>query len=82
MGVDYMDYILADRCIIPSEHAAFYCEKVVYLPDTYQANDSKRIIADHTPTRSEVGLPVTGFVFCCFNNNYKILWGSVVLAGW
>lgn len=72
MGTDYMDYILADGCVIPLDHAAYYSEKIVYLPDTYQANDSKRTIADHTPTRSEVGLPTTGFVFCCFNNNYKI----------
>ena len=72
LGVDYMDYILADRHVIPPEHAAFYAEKVVYLPDTYQVNDSRRAIAERTPTRAEVRLPETGFVFCCFNNNYKI----------
>jgi predicted O-linked N-acetylglucosamine transferase (SPINDLY family) len=72
LGVDYMDYILADRHVIPPEHEACYTEKVVYLPDTYQVNDSKRGIAERTPTRAEVELPDTGFVFCCFNNNYKI----------
>jgi len=72
LGVDYMDYILADRQVIPPEHEACYTEKVVYLPDTYQVNDSRRRIAEHTPTRAEVGLPDTGFVFCCFNNKYKI----------
>ena len=73
MGADYIDYILADLHVIPPEQEAFYTEKVVYLPDTYQVNDSKRRIAERTPTRAEVGLPDTGFVFCCFNNNYKIL---------
>ena len=45
LGADYMDYIVADRYVIPPEHAAFYTEKVVHLPDTYQVNDSKRRIA-------------------------------------
>jgi predicted O-linked N-acetylglucosamine transferase (SPINDLY family) len=44
----------------------------VWLPDCYQVNDSKRRIADYTPTRAELGLPEGAFVFCCFNNNYKI----------
>jgi predicted O-linked N-acetylglucosamine transferase (SPINDLY family) len=72
LGADYMDYILADPHVIPPEHVACYTEKVVYLPDTYQVNDSKRGIAVRTPTRAEANLPDTGFVFCCFNNNYKI----------
>jgi predicted O-linked N-acetylglucosamine transferase (SPINDLY family) len=72
MGADFIDYILADRFVIPEEHYACYTEKVVYLPDTYQVNDSKRVIAERTPTRAEVELPDTDFVFCCFNNNYKI----------
>jgi predicted O-linked N-acetylglucosamine transferase (SPINDLY family) len=58
--------------VIPPEHDVFYTEKVVRLPDTYQVNDTKRGIAERTPTRAEAGLPDTGFVFCCFNNNYKI----------
>jgi protein O-GlcNAc transferase len=73
MGAEYMDYIIADRCVIPEDQRAFYTEKVVYLPDTYQANDSKKYIADQTQTRSEAGLPETSFVFCCFNNNHKIM---------
>src|SRR5439155_21761581 len=72
LGADYIDYIVADRYVIPPEHAAFYTEKVVHLPDTYQVNDAKRRIAERTPTRAEVELPESGFVFCCFNNNYKI----------
>jgi predicted O-linked N-acetylglucosamine transferase (SPINDLY family) len=72
MGSEHMDYIVADRVLIPPDEQRFYAEKVVYLPDTYQANDSKRQVAERTPTRAEAGLPDRGFVFCCFNNNYKI----------
>ncbi|MEQ1775930.1 MAG: tetratricopeptide repeat protein [Burkholderiales bacterium] len=72
MGAEYIDYILADRHVIRPEHHAYYTEKVVVLPDTYQANDSRRSIAHGAPTRAECGLPPEGFVFCCFNNNYKI----------
>jgi protein O-GlcNAc transferase len=72
MGAEYIDYILADRVVIPEEHRRYYSEKVVYLPDSYQANDSKRFISKRTPTRPDLGLPVQGFVFCCFNSNYKL----------
>ena len=73
MGADYMDYIIGDAEVIPAEHDAHYAEKVVRLPDTYQVNDSKRVISDCTPSRVEAGLPQSGVVFCCFNNNYKII---------
>jgi len=72
MGADYIDYIVADRVLISEEDQRHYTEKVVYLPDSYQANDSTRRIADVTPTRAEAGLPEGGFVFCSFNNSYKI----------
>ncbi|MEA2757065.1 MAG: hypothetical protein QOJ54_3354 [Aliidongia sp.] len=72
MGVDHIDYLLADRFIIPETHRDFYAEKIVYLPDCYQPNDSKRRIGDHVPRRAAAGLPATGFVFCSFNNSYKI----------
>jgi protein O-GlcNAc transferase len=72
MGAAYFDYILADRTIIPESQQDFYSEKVAYLPDTYQPNDSKRRIGAQTPTRREAGLPEAGFVFCSFNNNFKI----------
>ncbi len=72
MGAAYIDYIIADRFVIPEDDRQHYTEKVVYLPDTYQANDSKRVIAAQTPERGDVGLPEKGFVFSCFNNNYKI----------
>ena len=71
-GAECMDYIIGDAEVIPEGHEAYYSEQVVRLPDSYQVNDTKRLIADHTPTRAEAGLPASGFVFCCFNNNYKI----------
>ncbi|MSP94585.1 MAG: hypothetical protein EXR00_04895 [Alphaproteobacteria bacterium] len=67
-----MDYILADRFVIPEAQAQYYAESIATLPDSYQCNDSKRRIADIAPTRGEAGLPEQGFVFCCFNNNFKI----------
>jgi predicted O-linked N-acetylglucosamine transferase (SPINDLY family) len=71
-GTNYLDYIIADKILIPKESQKHYSEKIVYLPDTYQANDSTKKIADKIFTREELGLPKDGFVFCCFNNNYKI----------
>ena len=72
MGAPYMDYILADRIVIPEPHQAEYDEKILYLPDTYMPNDRTRPIAERTPSRVEAGLPDTGFVFASFNNLYKI----------
>ena len=72
MGAPYMDYILADATVIPEDHDVFYAERVVRLPGTYQINDNRRAISQHTPTRGECGLPQNGFVFCCFNNPQKI----------
>jgi len=72
LGAPYFDYILADHRVIPPGHDAFYTEKVVRLPDSYQVNDRQRAIAERTPARAELGLPDAGFVFCCFNNSYKI----------
>jgi predicted O-linked N-acetylglucosamine transferase (SPINDLY family) len=58
--------------VIPAGHEAFYAEKVVRLPDTFQVNDTKRVVSERTPSRADAKLPESGFVFCCFNNNYKI----------
>lgn len=71
-GAEYIDYIVADKHLIPEGDQEHYSEKVIYLPDSYQVNDSRRPIAEHIPTRAHVGLPDSGFVFCSFNNNYKI----------
>jgi predicted O-linked N-acetylglucosamine transferase (SPINDLY family) len=72
MGVPFMDYLLADEFVIPPDQQPFFTEKVVYLPGCYQVNDSRREIAPHTPSRADCGLPQEGFVFCGFNNSYKI----------
>jgi len=72
LGVPYIDYILADRVVIPEDERRHYDEQVVYLPHSYQANDRKRAIADQVPSRAELGLPADGFVFCNFNQSYKI----------
>ena len=72
MGASYIDYIIADRIVIPENQREFYNEKIVFLPNSYHVNDDKRFISDRAFTRNELGLPSAGFVFCCFNNNYKI----------
>lgn len=72
MGAPYFDYIIADSMLIPLTHQKFYSEKVVYLPNSYQANDSGRKISDKPVSRADFGLPEGAFVFCCFNVHYKI----------
>lgn len=71
MGAPYIDYIIADRCVIPEEKKTCYSEKIVYLPHSYMANDSGRKISDRRLCRADCDLPETGFVFCSFNNSYK-----------
>ncbi|MBI3043306.1 MAG: tetratricopeptide repeat protein [Betaproteobacteria bacterium] len=73
LGTDCVDYLVADPFIVPAGQEACYAEKVVRLPDCYQITDSRREVADRVPTREECGLPARGFVFCCFNQAYKIL---------
>jgi protein O-GlcNAc transferase len=71
-AMDALDYIVADRCVIPEADKSYYTEKVVHLPDSYFVNDDRRAFADTEVSRRAEGLPEHGFVFCCFNNNYKI----------
>ena len=71
MGADFMDYLLADESLVPREQRRHYAERIAYLP-SYQANDSRRPVSDRVFTRAELGLPASGFVFCCFNASYKI----------
>jgi protein O-GlcNAc transferase len=71
-GSPAIDYIFADEIVIPADQQQYYSEKVVWLPGTYYPNDSLRRIAPETPTRKAAGLPDSGFVFCSFNNSYKI----------
>ena len=73
MAAPFIDYLVADPTLITQDDLEHYSEKVIWLPDTYQVNDRTRKISDKVFTRAECGLPEKGFVFCCFNNNYKIL---------
>ena len=79
-GAPFIDYVLADRFVIPEGERRFYSESVVYLPGSYQVNDAARSISPRRKQRAELGLPPQGFVFCCFNSSYKI--APAVFALW
>jgi protein O-GlcNAc transferase len=72
LGANYIDYVIADRFVIPPDAQASYSERVVYLPDTYYPTGGQQLASGFPPTRSEAGLPETGFVFCCFNQSSRI----------
>jgi protein O-GlcNAc transferase len=72
MGAPFIDYFIADRISALPALQPFFTEKIVHLPDSYQVNDSHRKIAGEAGTRQEAGLPEKAFVFCSFNNNWKI----------
>src|SRR3984893_19132178 len=72
MGAGFIDYVIADPFVLPMDQQAFYSEKIVHLPHCYQPTDTHRLISSITPTRAGCGLPEQGFVFCSFNNTYKI----------
>ena len=72
-GANYMDYIIADEMIIPTQSQQYYSEKIIYLPYTFKATDTKLKVSEKAFTREEFNLPVNSFVFCCFNNSFKIL---------
>jgi protein O-GlcNAc transferase len=72
MGADFIDYIIVDRFVVPAAQQPFFSERLVHLPFCYQCNDDQRPIAASGLTRADFHLPADGFVFCCFNNSYKI----------
>jgi len=80
LGAPYMDYIIADRVVIPDEDRRYYDEQVIWLPGSYQVNDRERAIAPDVPSRAALELPDGGFVFCNFNQSYKIT--PDVFASW
>lgn len=71
VGAEYIDYLVADAVAIPEKYQTFYSEKIIYLP-SFQANDSKRRISEKIFTKEDFGIPSESFVYCCFNNSYKI----------
>jgi predicted O-linked N-acetylglucosamine transferase (SPINDLY family) len=73
LGADFMDYLIADGTVVPRAQRVHYVEKIAYLPGSFLPFDSSYAIADRTFAREELGLPRGEFVFCCFNNSYKIL---------
>ncbi len=72
MGIHYIDYIIADNVLVPQESQQYYSERIVYLPNSYQVNTKEREISSNEFTRAQMGLPENAFIFCSFNNNYKI----------
>lgn len=80
MGADFIDYIITDKVVTPPDQQKNYLEKFLYMPNCYQANDDALAISDKEFTRAEFGLPETGFVFCSFNQTYKI--EPVLFAAW
>jgi predicted O-linked N-acetylglucosamine transferase (SPINDLY family) len=80
LGSPFHDYVIADAVVAPPEDDRWYSERVIRLPGSYQVNDARRTIAPETPTRSAEGLPEDAFVFCCFNNNWKI--GPAIFDIW
>ena len=86
MGGPFIDYLVSDITVIPPAERRFYTERIVYLPGCYQPTDNRRAIAPAAPTRADLGLPEDGFVFCCFNQTYKItpaefdLWARLLRA--
>jgi predicted O-linked N-acetylglucosamine transferase (SPINDLY family) len=79
MGVEYIDYLIADEMVVPAGSERFYREKLIYLPHGFLVRDTTRVPAPRR-SREELGLPARGFVYCCFNNSYKINPG--VFDGW
>lgn len=69
-GLPSIDYVLADRFVLPPELVPFFTEKPLYLPQTFQVNDRQRPIGP-TPSKASCNLPEDGFIFCSFNNNHK-----------
>jgi predicted O-linked N-acetylglucosamine transferase (SPINDLY family) len=72
MGAPFIDYLVADRFLVPPDKRRYYAEKLIVLPDSFQANDTKRRIADSPLSRGQAGLPSEAFVFCCFSNGHKL----------
>ncbi|HEX4178827.1 MAG TPA: tetratricopeptide repeat protein, partial [Rhizomicrobium sp.] len=72
LGASFIDYIIADKVVIPKAEQAFYDEQVVHLPGSYQVNDDRGRPMTAVPSRADAGLPAKGFVFCNFNNAYKL----------
>ena len=72
-GSNKIDYIIADKTVIPEKNKKFFTEKIIYLPNSYQPSEKDRIISKKEFTKKDLNLPENDFIFCCFNSNKKIL---------
>jgi len=70
-GSGFIDYLIADRTVVPPDQDRFFSEKIAALPDTLWVTDTQRDVPA-PPSRAQAGLPDNSFVFCCFNHNWKI----------
>ncbi len=80
MGGEFMDYIIADKIALPFDQQPFYAERIVHLPDCFIPVGSQGAAIRPVAARREMGLPERAFVFCCFNENYKV--GAPVFDIW
>jgi protein O-GlcNAc transferase len=84
MGVPFIDYLIADRFVVDSVNRQCIDEKVIYLPECFQVNDSRREISPVKLSRDGLGLPSETTVYCCFNSVYKFnprvfsMWGEIL----
>lgn len=69
-GLPGVDWVIADRFVMPPELLPYSSEKPIYMPGCYQVSDRQRPVGER-PTRAQCGLPEDAFVFCAFNNNFK-----------
>ncbi len=76
---DKMDYIIADKTVIPEKNKKFFTEKIIYLPNSYQPSEKNRTLSEKIFTKKDLNLPEEDFIFCCFNTNKKILPNTVKL---
>ena len=72
MGANFFDYIVADETLIPEDQKSNYSENIIYLPNCYMPQDRSRKVSNNPITRQDCNLPEESFVFCCFNNSFKI----------
>src|SRR5262249_33072095 len=80
LGVDFIDFVLADKLVLPFDCQPFYTEKIVHLPDCFMVADTRAAVSSRAPTRAAVGLPEQGFVFASFNSGYKVR--RCIFAAW
>ncbi len=71
-GSNSIDYLIADKIVIPKKFQKFYSEKIIYLPDVYQPNEELKNLDNYFKDKKSVGLPEGKFIFCCFNGHQKI----------